>query len=173
MGIGLRNDLVSNMVNNIFRLNGKNPASTTDANAIEASPAIARAFGGDHFLSSKQVKDAIENPAIHVALSFDEPQHAERADELAALVVDAMPGSKSGAIRLDDRGGWADFLKGLGFNTNAGMISTAELKRALASGAMVIGEGGQLMTKREAKDHGDLIVAIHQNNKGPKFVMEQ
>ena len=95
---------------------------------------------------------------------------------MADLVVDGMDradGRGNGLIPLTDRGGWADYLSGLGYKVNAGMISTFEMKRALTSGHMVIGEGGQLMTKKEAQADGDTIVAIHENNAGPKLAFEQ
>ena len=177
MGIGLSRDLVNNMVNNVFKLNGKDPYSTDRASSIEATDKAAQSFGGDKWVSSSQMKDAINNPYSHVALTFKDSNHPDRSETLSSLVVDGLDraegGRSNGLINLTSRGVSADYLTSLGYKVNAGAISTYELKRALISGDMVIGEGGQLMTKGEAKSHGDVIVAIHENNKGPKIAFEQ
>jgi hypothetical protein len=165
MGLSLNPTLVSNAINKLFSVNGRNPYATDKANGFKTTEGVRKQFG-DTFVSSDRLKGAINNPYAHVALSLRDRYHPEMAQELAAFMtkgLDSADGSSNGLITVDDSSKfWGQ-----------SSISRFELAAKMASGEVVLGEGGKLMSRAEAVAHGDLIVAVHEDKAGPTLAIDR
>lgn len=170
MGLRLPENMVNNMINSIYKVNGKNPSSTRKEDGIKTSEGVKKQLG-DSLITSDELKRAVNNPYGRIALSLRDTNHTDRANDLADEVargLDRADGREDGYIHLNDTSAFAAV-----FTNGKADVSEREMAAALASGSIVIGEGGTLLDRRDAKTHGDTIVAVHENNAGPKIALDQ
>lgn len=172
MPLSLNFSMVNNMVNtltNAYNPNARTMSATQAQGGFKTTQGVKNKFQ-DSFVSSAELKNTLNDPSSSVALSLRDKTHPDAANELAQEVADGLErasGRRDGLIAVTDDNGWGSV-----FGSKA-LVSKYELADALASGSVVIGEGGQVMPRETAKAHGDTIVAIHENAKGPTIALDQ
>jgi hypothetical protein len=165
MGLSLNPALVDNAINKLFTVNGRNPYASDKSNGFKTTQGVRRDFG-DTFVSSAQLKNVINDPNAHVALSLRDNYHPGTAQDLAAFVaqgLDSADGSSNGLITVDDSSRY----------WGQSSISRDELAARMATGEVVLGEGGKLLSRAEAIADGDIIVAVHEDKAGPTLALDR
>ena len=166
MSLSLTSSSVNNLVNTLFRVNGRDASSPRKEDGFKVSQGVKNTFG-DTFVSGQALKNTLNDPGSRVALSLKDNTHPEAAMEVSQLVaqgLDRADGREDGLIKVNDSSNWW---------SGKSQVSTQEVANMLASGSLVIGEGGQLMGRQEAKAHGDIIIAAHENKAGPTIALDQ
>lgn len=166
MGLSLPTSLVNNAVNKVFSINGRDARSDDRSQGLKTTDGVKHTFG-DSFVTGTQLKNTINDPYSRVALSFRDNTHPEAAQAVAQLVAEGLDGGdgrSDGMIKVNDSSNWFG---------GKSQVSRYELADKLASGEVVMGEGGKLMSREEAQSHGDTIVAIHENKAGPTLALDR
>ena len=170
MGLRLNSSMVNNLVNNVYKLNGKDPYASDRHDAINTSKGVRNTFG-DTYVTSRALKRTLNDPYGSIALSLSDKYHPDLSMQLASDLADGLDradGRHDGMIRLKDTGTWSDL-----YGDSKAMVDQEEMAQALSSGQLVVGEGGQLLTRDQALNDGDTIIAIHEDSRGPKFTLDQ
>jgi hypothetical protein len=174
MALGLSPNQVNNMVNSIYEANGKNPYATDKRDGLKVTKGVERRFG-DTYVASPGLKAALNDPSNHLAISLRDQYHPGTAAQLSRIVtngLDRADGRGDGWVKLEDRGAFADVLRDYTGIKREGYISTDALNWGLQQGSIVVGEGGQLLSRSEAQAHGDTIVAVHEDKAGPTVALD-
>ena len=174
-GLGLRPDQVNNIVNTLFVANRKNPKSDARADSLKTTDGVEKRIRDD-FVTSRELKELLNDPSRRVALSLSDPYHPGTANQLADTVTDALDrsdGQADGWVRVEDRNWASQLLREFTGSKRDGFISREGLQWALESGKLVVGEGGRMMTPDEATGRGNSVITIHENKDGATLAMFQ
>ncbi|HEY9720816.1 MAG TPA: hypothetical protein V6D47_02315 [Oscillatoriaceae cyanobacterium] len=174
MPYSLSDSMVNNLVNTVYKLNGKDPYSDSRRDSIAATKGVENKFG-TRDVSASTLKNTLNNSWGNVALSLKDQYHPERAQAVSQLVSDGLDradGSGNGWVRLKDTSMFSELLDAWTGEKRDGFISDRALQWGLENGYLVVGEGGQLLSTSEAKEHGDTVIALHEDQSGPKLALD-
>ncbi|HEY9720817.1 MAG TPA: hypothetical protein V6D47_02320 [Oscillatoriaceae cyanobacterium] len=174
MPFSLSNSMVNNLINTVYKVNGKDPYSSEKHDTIATTAGVQKAFGVKN-VSADTLKNTLNNSWGNVALTLNDQYHPERAQALSQLVTDGLDrsdGSGNGWVRLSDTSAFSELLDAWTGEKRDGFISDRALQWGLENDYLVVGPGGKLLSKSEAKDAGDKIVTIHEDENGPKLALD-
>ena len=163
-GISLSTDMVSDVVNTIYRR--KEIENPTDA--ILATDDAQKVLGSDGF-SASQLTAKLTNASSRIVLSLNDYMDPQAAFEMAQDVaekLDKSDGSQDGRIKVQGTSFAGESCRGV-----KGFIGNDDLAYLLAEGKVVIGEGSQLIHRADAVAHGDTILAIREVKSGPRIAL--